>query len=85
MLTRKEVSKRLKAKAKAKDRGGKSLHIYIPGSMYTEKTDGGERISFTTLTFVTRNSHNVLLLRERGHVIDGKCYGCKSCVYIGRE
>ena len=42
MLTRKEVSKRLKAKAKAKDRGGKSLHIYIPESMYTEKTDMGK-------------------------------------------
>jgi hypothetical protein len=43
MLTRKEVSKRLKAKARQKRHGGKSLHIYIPESMYKEKTDMAER------------------------------------------
>ena len=50
----------IKSKGKGKERGGKSLHIYIPESMYTEKTDTGERISFTTLTFVTRNRWKVL-------------------------
>ena len=43
MLTRKDVRTRLKARARTKHRGGKTLHIYIPESMYTEKTDTGRR------------------------------------------
>ena len=33
----------IKSKGQAKRHGGKTLHIYIPESMYTEKTDMGDR------------------------------------------
>ena len=71
MLTRKEVSKRLKAKAKAKDRGGKSLHIYIPESMYTEKTDGGGK--FRMVKLLEETPYKVVLLEKNSIHCKGKC------------
>ena len=36
----------IKSKGQGKKHGGKTLHIYIPESMYTEKTDMGEKKEF---------------------------------------